>query len=95
MDKDKEDRYSQLTQAAKDAAFEAAEAMDRRDLKTFNELQDRATALRKEASRLKSHSRGSKRKRPVEMELHRPILGPADSTFVRSSGGSILAAAGQ
>jgi Na+/phosphate symporter len=54
MDKDKHDRHSQLIQAAKDAAFEAAEAMDRRDLKTWNELQDRAAELRKEARRLES-----------------------------------------
>jgi hypothetical protein len=54
MDKDKQDRYSQLTQTAKDAAFEAAEAMDRGDLKTWNELQDRASEFRKEARKLKS-----------------------------------------
>ena len=54
MDKDKQDRYSQLIQAAKDSSFEAAEAMDRGDLKTWNELQDRAAALWKEASTLKS-----------------------------------------
>jgi uncharacterized protein Yka (UPF0111/DUF47 family) len=54
MDKDRQDRHSQLMQAAKDAAFEAAEAMDRGDVKTWNELQDRAAALRKEAGRLKS-----------------------------------------
>ena len=52
MDKDKQDRYSQLIQAAKDAAFDAAEAMNRQDLKTWNELQDRAAALRKEARTL-------------------------------------------
>lgn len=51
---DRQDRHSQLIQAAKDAAFEAAEAMDRRDLKTWNDLQDRAAELRKEARRLKS-----------------------------------------
>ncbi len=53
MDEEKEDRYSQLIQAAKDTAFEAAEAMDRGDLKAWNDLQDRAAELRKEAGRLK------------------------------------------
>ena len=57
MDNDKQDRYSQLMQAAKDAAFEAAEAMDRGDVKTWNELQDRATALRKEARKAQEHTR--------------------------------------
>ena len=43
------DRYAELIQAARDAAFEAAEAMDRRDVERWNELQDRAAELRKQA----------------------------------------------
>lgn len=54
MNKEEQDRYTALIQAAKDTAFEAAEAMDRRDVETWNRLQDRAAELRKEAQSLKS-----------------------------------------
>jgi uncharacterized protein Yka (UPF0111/DUF47 family) len=53
VDKNEEDRYTELIQAARDAAFEAAEAMDRRDVVRWNELQDRAAELRKQADALK------------------------------------------
>jgi len=65
VDENEEDHYAELIQAARDAAFEAAEAMDRRDLERWNELQDRAAELRKQAHALK---RQRPRKRSKETQ---------------------------
>jgi hypothetical protein len=42
-------RFDKFMQAARDAACEAAEAMDRADLKEWTEFQDHAEALRNSA----------------------------------------------
>jgi hypothetical protein len=52
MNKKEQERFGKLMEAARDTAFEAAEAMDRRDLKEWNRLQDGAEALRNKSERV-------------------------------------------
>ena len=47
-----EKKSAKLMEAAREAAFAAAEAMDRRDLDEWNRLQDHAADLRKQAKAL-------------------------------------------
>jgi hypothetical protein len=54
MTKKDQARLAKLMQAARDAAFEAAEAMDRGEVKEWARLQDRAQDLRAQQRRLKS-----------------------------------------
>ena len=50
MNKAEQRRFDKLMQAAHDASFEAAEAMDRADVQGWTKLQERADTLRKMAA---------------------------------------------
>jgi hypothetical protein len=52
MNKKDQERFDKLMEAASDAAYEAAEAMDRADLEEWNKLQDRAESLRNKANKI-------------------------------------------
>ena len=66
MNKKDQERFDKLMQDARDITFEAAEAMDRRDLAEWTRLQNRAEGLRKKANEIKSPRQKPAAKRKVK-----------------------------
>lgn len=63
MNKKDQARFDKLMEEARDAACQAAEAMDRDDLEEWNKLQDRAEALRDNAKKIGVKKSAAKKSR--------------------------------
>lgn len=59
MTQQEQELYQKLLDDAHEAAFAAAEAMDRRELKEWMAFQEKAAKLRKQAEKLASGSKRS------------------------------------